>query len=409
MSVINTPNMSLTIPLVSTQPGPAYATNVNNSLTILDSHDHTSGNGVAVPTAGLNINADLTINDFALTDAGHIDFTVQGSPLAGASFPGTVYVSGVDLYYNDINGNQIQLTAGGQPNTAAGNISGLSSPAAASYVSGNQTFIWQSNSGNSTPANLDAGSVIIREVATAPNGVTLSSPTSLSADYTLTLPPSNPGTADGLLTVNSSGVMNALDLGSASEVLRVNSGGTALEYALLEPENLDPAAGSAGEFLAINSGGTALEYRDISETDLPTSNFVISGVFGASTSSTVAAFVPGSVTAPITVAAGKRVQVMVTSPAVPPAAGAYVELNRASGVDTNESYIQIIRNPGPVVLYRGQFRETTTATQPNRIPLSIATVDSPSPGNYTYQLEIYTTGFNNIVAVQNGIILAWTF
>lgn len=271
------PNMSLVIPSAGTQPGPQYALDINNSLSILDAHDHTSGNGVQIPTAGINIDAALNLNDFGMEDVGQLKMTIQPSPLSGATFPGTLYVSGVDLYYNDDNGNQIQITSSGQVNTAAGNITGLAPPAAATYLPGSLTFLWQSNSGTNVPADLDAGSIVIRELVAGANGVTLSSPTGLGSDYTLTFPTTLPGTNNAITLLDSSGTISTLDKGSANEILRMDSSGTNLEYL---------PVGAANGVLKVNAAGTDLEYGLITRESQAVAPLSKSGALNTSTNST---------------------------------------------------------------------------------------------------------------------------
>jgi pectin methylesterase-like acyl-CoA thioesterase len=65
-----------------------------------------------------------------------------------------------------------------------GSITGLTPPASVSYGFG--TFVFESNV--NTPANLDAGSIILRNIVANSHGLTLSPPAAMSADYTLTLP-----------------------------------------------------------------------------------------------------------------------------------------------------------------------------------------------------------------------------
>jgi len=215
MSSISSPNMGLQIPIVGSQPGPLYATDIDNSLSLIDEHNHTSGQGVQIPTAGLSLDADLTINGFGLFDALRLGLAPQLSPLSGVTYPANLYVSGVDLYYNDNNGNQIQMTAAGQVNSAAGSIAGLSAPALAAYSSGSEKFIWQANSGNQTPADMDFGSAIIREHVPAGHSVTLSAFTGLAADYTITLPNSLPG-SDLPVFLDSSGQLSSNQIGTAA-------------------------------------------------------------------------------------------------------------------------------------------------------------------------------------------------
>lgn len=193
--------MNLPIPTVGQSPGPDYASEVNSALTLVDSHNHSAGQGVQINPSGININADLPINVNNLVTARSLRFSPQGSPLSGAADLGCVYESGVDLYYNDGNGNQVRITQSGGVAGSPGSIANLTSPASASYVSADETFVWQSDA--STPANLDAGSVIIRNILANSNGITISAPNALASSYALTLP-SLPAQTN-VMTLDSSG------------------------------------------------------------------------------------------------------------------------------------------------------------------------------------------------------------
>lgn len=180
-------NMNMPLPGVGLTSGPQYATDLNDSLTIVDQHDHSPGAGVPVTPSGLNINADLPLIGNNLTQVRTVRMQAQASPLALSTDLDCVYVSGVDLYYNDGNGNQVRITQSGGVAGSPGSISGLSSPASASYNSTSKTFVWQS--GASEAANLDAASLLMRNQS--PNStyaLTLAPPSALGANYTLTLP-----------------------------------------------------------------------------------------------------------------------------------------------------------------------------------------------------------------------------
>lgn len=196
--------MNLTVPSVGVTVGPEYANQINASLNIIDSHDHSSGNGVRITPSGFNINADLPFSNNNATSLRSVAFLSQSSPLALPSDLNCVYTSGVDLYYNDGNGNQVQITSGGGVAGTPGSITGLVSPASASYVSGSQTFVWQSAA--NTAANLDAGSLLLRNITPASFAITLSPPT-LTGNYTITLPVLP--VSQSLLTIDSSGNMQA--------------------------------------------------------------------------------------------------------------------------------------------------------------------------------------------------------
>jgi len=197
------PNMSLPIPVVGVDPGPDYATNVNSSLTIVDGHNHSPGYGVQINPSGININSDLAFNNNNGTILRSVRFAPQSAPLGLSSDIGCLYESSVDLYYNDGNGNQIQITKNGAIAGTAGSISNLVPPASASYSPVSETFIWQSAA--NTPANLDAASIVLRNLVANSKGLTLSPPNAMPANYTVTLPTLPSQTS--ILTISSAGVI----------------------------------------------------------------------------------------------------------------------------------------------------------------------------------------------------------
>lgn len=128
-----------------------------------------------------------------------------------ASDNAALCTSGVDLYYRDGNGNNVRLTQSGSIVGTAGSISGLGSPASASYVSGSGTFIWQSAA--LTSAIMDMGSIILRPTTASANGVTIAPPAGLGANYTMTLPAGVPASTLPL-QMDSSGNVSAAGAGS---------------------------------------------------------------------------------------------------------------------------------------------------------------------------------------------------
>lgn len=204
MATTTSPNMNLPVPVVGSEAGPAYAIDINACLNQIDSHDHSSGSGVQITPSGLNINADLPYSSNNATGLRSARFTAHSVPLALAADLGCLYVSGVDLYYNDENGNQVRITQSGGVAGSPGSISNLTSPASASYVAVSSTFVWQSAA--NTAAIMDFRSAIFRNSSASSFGLTLQAPT-LGADYTLTLP-AIPG-SNSFMTLSSSGTMGA--------------------------------------------------------------------------------------------------------------------------------------------------------------------------------------------------------
>lgn len=105
--------MNLDLPTVTQTLGPEWATKLNEALTVIDEHNHTSGKGVKVPTAGLDINADLSFSSNRAADLLSSKFTSQVSALTGATNVNSVHVVSGDLFYTNGSGVAVQVTSGG--------------------------------------------------------------------------------------------------------------------------------------------------------------------------------------------------------------------------------------------------------------------------------------------------------
>lgn len=207
-----TPNMFLVVPIPNQEPGPDWATDLNASLTILDQHSHAPGSGVLITPTAININADLPFNNANnVTGLRSVRFFPQTIALSDPTDLGCIYEAGVDLYYNDGNGNQIRITQSGSVAGAAGTITGLpSGTASASYQSGSGTFQFQQ--ATSTAANIDVASVIIRYPGSYPtpsgNAIVLEAPSSLASSYQIVLP-SLPSQTN-VMTLSAAGIISSV-------------------------------------------------------------------------------------------------------------------------------------------------------------------------------------------------------
>lgn len=204
-NTISSTNMSMPVPVVAVDPGPQWATDVNSCLGILDAHNHAPGYGVQITPDGLDISSDLSFQTNNAISLKSARFSSQNAVLSGGSDLGCLYVVSADLYYNDENGNQIRITQSGGIAGSPGSISNLTSPASASYVSGSSTFVWQSAA--NTPANMDFGSAILRNIVANSKGLTLAPPAAMAADYTITLP-SLPASAK-FMSIDNTGTIAA--------------------------------------------------------------------------------------------------------------------------------------------------------------------------------------------------------
>lgn len=270
MAITISPNMNLPVPVVGVEPGPDWATQINNCMALIDSHTHTTGSGVQINPSGLDINADLSFSGNNATLLRTARFQNQNTTLSGVADLSCIYSSGVDgdLYYNDGSGSQIRITQSGAVAGTPGSIANLVSPASATYVSANQTFVWQSAA--NTAANLDCGSIILRNITVSSYGLTLAPPTSLALNYTLTLP-AIPAVSNNFLTIDTSGnIASNIKLDNST---LVNSSNTIAVAASALVDNSTTAASS--NQIIVKSGGitsTQLAANSVTTTAITDAN-----------------------------------------------------------------------------------------------------------------------------------------
>jgi hypothetical protein len=255
--------MSLPIPVVGQDPGPQYAIDLNTCLSLLDAHDHTPGNGTQITPSGLNINSDLTFNSYNATSVRSVRLLANTSPLAIATDLGCLYRSGVDLYYNDGNGNQVRITQSGGVGGTPGSIANLTSPASAAYVAANSTFVFQSAA--NTPANLDGASLLLRNLSANSKSLTLSPPNAMAGNYSITLPAIPVQT--NILAMDTSGNITAsINVDNSSIQLSANT----ISIKAAGVTNAMMAANSVGTSQIINLNVTTGKLADRAITAIKT-------------------------------------------------------------------------------------------------------------------------------------------
>ena len=252
-NTITSPNMNLALPIPGQDPGPDYANNQNAAFLQVDSHNHTSGKGSLIPPAGLNINTSLPMQGNFITNLGGLTFKPQILTPAINS----LYVSGVDLYYYDGNGDTpIQITSGGAVNATSSGIS--SGTASASFISN----VLVVNSASLTPANIQGASLLIGQSGvSSSNYITLSPPSALSGgSYPLVLPATPASTLP--MTLDSSGNMGtALLTGSqiaattiaASNIVANTITASQIANATITTTQISASAGITGSQIAANT------------------------------------------------------------------------------------------------------------------------------------------------------------
>lgn len=210
--------MGLTLPVVSVTLGPTYASDNNAAFEDVDAHDHSSGKGVQVPSAGLNINGNVDWDANSITDLGSADFSAQLSALSSGSR--RIFSYAGELYYRDAVGNNVRLTlAGSVDGSGSGAITGLSPPAIASYTSATKQFGLFFDTAKQ--ASIQHGDLLIFPFdgsAQYTNFTTIKASTALASNFTLTLPTALPATKLPLVS-SSAGALSfdtELQLGNGS-------------------------------------------------------------------------------------------------------------------------------------------------------------------------------------------------
>ena len=205
-----TANMNLTLPTVGGSTD-TWGTELNTALTAIDAHDHTSGNGVAVPSAGIGIDADLTFAGYDATNMGAVAFA---GITAGSAPNSSIYENSADneFYIKNSGGTAIQITNSGALDiSVVGAITGdyTTTDADLEYTDSSKSYDLLQDESPDHFANVKCGNVILHEPTSGiTNNITLKSPTSLAGSYDVELPAALPG-SQSIMTINSLGAVAA--------------------------------------------------------------------------------------------------------------------------------------------------------------------------------------------------------
>jgi hypothetical protein len=414
--------MGLSLPSVSVTAGPAWATALNAAFSAVDAHDHTSGKGTPVPSAGLNINSDLSFGGYNAAGLRSARFSSQPAALAETYDLGCLSNVGGDLYWNNGSGTAVQVTSGGSVAGASGTITGLSSPASAAFNSGSGTFTFQQAA--STAAIMDGGPVVIRDTAASALGITVQSPTGLAAAYSITLPAALPS-GTRFVTMTSAGVL-AASIGFDISTVSVDGSGnlyvptSGITATQLAADAVTTAKIAAGAVTAAKIGTGEVGATQLASSAVTTAKIAANAVtrakldsVGQQVSSSSGSFIinDGSTTfhnitnlAVTLTTTGRPVMLMF----VPDGSASVSQVRAQSTANTPAADFQIVvsgsasANIGLSALATDN-NDTGTAVPPG----ALNTFYAPAAGTYTFTAQAKALNADTIVNVSNVKLVAW--
>ena len=273
-----TNNMGITLPQPGATSGPQWASDLNNAISVVDAHDHSSGKGVKVTPAGFSFTSDMPCGGFKLTDLGA---AVLRSLSVSPTVAGSLHVKNGDLYHVSSNGTAVQITSGTGLNlsstgTIGGDYGGSGITASATYSNALKTFSWLQNSG--ITAKMFCADVLLTHPSASQNSVTLRAQSG-SAAYEFAFPLLAPVVNDSILCVNTSGVNLFKNLVGTSNQVTITSSAGALTFSLPQAIHTAATPTFAGMTLTGALSGTSGAFSGaVSAASITTANSSIDGV-----------------------------------------------------------------------------------------------------------------------------------
>lgn len=122
----------MTLPTVSDTLGPEWASEVNECLTTIDSHDHSDGKGTLITPAGMEINDSLDFQDNDIENAKSVGLFAQDAAIT--ALLGTLQRVGGNLWFINGAGAGVQITSGSSVISTGSGVLTPSTPAAYPYT-----------------------------------------------------------------------------------------------------------------------------------------------------------------------------------------------------------------------------------------------------------------------------------
>ena len=396
-----TPNMTLSLPDVGVTTGPEYAAQLNIALGVegtgVDGHDHSPGKGVPITPAGMDVTDDIDMQEHTLLNTLSVDFVSQTVALDGTN---QVYVLDGDFYMLDGNGVSIRITENGAISAASfGAITGLTSPASASFAT--DTFTWLYDT--SKYALMASGPLLLRrDGETSPHRIKITPPASLASDYDLTLPAALPGSnsylysdATGQLAFSTTALLNSVDT------------------AAIQSQSVTTAKIADGNVSTVKIAGSAITTAKILDANVTRAKLESVGQQVSTTASSLSGGTASSMTnitnLTVSITVTTTRPIMIVGTATSDSAALQVEAQTGgsaqgrfqvavSGSATGTVYIGMLRSPEPVGA--GAFNSWP--------PSALNCVYVPSgAGTFTFQAQYSKLGSTAYVYANDMKLLAY--
>lgn len=195
----------------------------------IEAHNHSSGQGNPIPSSALAINADVSWASSAITALKTIEFT-EVAPASVTSYVDAIYVSSIDhnLYFLNNSNVPVQITEGNTLNISlVGGIGGDYSTVNAllSYNDASKNYFLQQEGSPRPWAGLETGDILLfQKAASISNAVTLKSPGSLAASYTVTWPAAVPS-AQAIVQMSAGGTLTPSNTLGSNQNLQLTGSG----------------------------------------------------------------------------------------------------------------------------------------------------------------------------------------
>lgn len=236
-----------------------WGTELRTTIDTIDAHDHTTGKGPKVPTAGINVNADLSFAGFGATNLKVVDLAaVLASSVTG--YPTALFVNSADneLYWRTSGGSNVKLTSGTSLNAALlGGFTGDygSGGSEANFSSG--TSIYNFLRAANHRAFIDASDIRLFQGSSGiTNAVRIKSPNALAASYDFVFPTALPG-SQSLLHVDAAGQVSASNSLANNASITVSGTGRYKRGTLARKIHASAGVPTSGTGTFVTAGWTA--------------------------------------------------------------------------------------------------------------------------------------------------------